>query len=56
MTDLEQNDLGKRLNQHPHLKNRIEKLLGIVENADGDLKKADDVEKRVIETSPTIME
>ncbi len=49
MTDGKENDLGKKLNQHPHLKKRIEKLLEIVENADGDLKKADEAEKRVVE-------
>ena len=49
MTDLKENSLEKRLNKHPHLKNRIEQLLKIVENADGDLKKADEAEKRVIE-------
>jgi len=49
MTDLKKNSLEKRLNKHPHLKNRIEKLLEIVENADGDVKKADEAEQRVIE-------
>lgn len=45
-----QNDsLENRLNQHPHLKNRIEQLLKIVEDADGDLEKADEAERRVIE-------
>ena len=49
MTDRPKNSLEQRLNKHPHLKNRIEQLLEIVENADGDLKKADEAEKRVIE-------
>ena len=49
MADHNNDSLEKRLNKHPHLKNRIEQLLEIVENADGDLKKADEAEKRVIE-------
>jgi len=49
MTDRPKSNLEQRLSKHPHLKNRIEQLLKIVENADGDLKKADDAEKRVIE-------
>ena len=39
----------ERLKAHPHLKQRIEKLLEIVEEASGDLDKADEVEQRVIE-------
>lgn len=49
MTDQHDDNLEKRLNKHPHLKNRIEQLIKIVEDADGDLKKADEAEKRVIE-------
>ncbi len=49
MTDRQNDSLEKRLNKHPHLRNRIEELLKIVENADGDLKKADEAEQRVIE-------
>ena len=49
MTDLKKSSIENRLNKYPHLKNRIEQLLEIVENADGDLKKADEAEKRVIE-------
>jgi hypothetical protein len=49
MADRQNNSLEKRLNKLPHLKNRIEQLLKIVEDADGDLKKADEAEKRVIE-------
>jgi hypothetical protein len=41
--------LEARLNAHPHLKARIEELLGIVENAEGDVQKADEAERRVIE-------
>jgi hypothetical protein len=49
MTDHPKDSIESRLNKHPHLKNRIEQLLKIVENAEGDLKKADEAEKRVIE-------
>ena len=49
MTDRQNDSLEKRLKKHPHLKNRIEQILEIVENTDGDLKKADEAEKRVIE-------
>ena len=38
-----------RLNQHPKLRNRVESLLQVVENADGDCTKADDAERYVIE-------
>lgn len=34
----------ERLKAHPHLKQRIEKLVEIVEEASGDLDKADEVE------------
>ena len=48
MTD-HKNSIEDRLNKHPHLKERIEQLLKIVENSDGDLQKADDAEQRVID-------
>jgi hypothetical protein len=38
-----------RLNQHPKLRNRVESLLQVVENADGDCTKADDAERYVID-------
>jgi hypothetical protein len=49
MADRQNDSLEKRLNKHPHLKNRIEQLLKIVEDAEGDLEKADEAERRVIE-------
>ncbi len=42
--------LEERLESHPTLKHRIEYLLNIVEDTSGDVKKADEAEKRVIET------
>lgn len=41
--------LEERLEAHPILKSRIESLLDVVENAAGDLEKADAAEQRVIE-------
>jgi hypothetical protein len=38
-----------RLNQHPELRERMESLLKVVENAAGDCIKADDAERHVIE-------
>lgn len=38
-----------RLNQHPELRERMESLLNVVENAAGDCTKADDAERYVIE-------
>ena len=38
-----------RLNQHPELRERMESLLNVVENAAGDCTKADDAEQHVIE-------
>jgi len=38
-----------RLNHHPELRERMESLLNVVENAAGDCTKADDAERYVIE-------
>jgi hypothetical protein len=38
-----------RLNQHPKLRERMESLLNVVENAAGNCTKADDAERHVIE-------
>jgi hypothetical protein len=38
-----------QLNRHPHLKNRIESLLSVVENTAGDVVLADVAEQRLIE-------
>lgn len=40
--------LEERLNRHPELKAKIEALLSVVENAEGDLLKANKVEQRVV--------
>lgn len=44
-----QSNLEERLNQHPELKDKIESLLSVVENAQGEIKTADEAEKRFIE-------
>jgi hypothetical protein len=43
------NDLLARLNSHPVIMARIESLLNLVENTDGDIILADDAEMRVID-------
>jgi hypothetical protein len=51
MTPEQQHDDGliHQLNRHPHLKNRIESLLQVVENTAGDVTLAVAAERRVIE-------
>jgi hypothetical protein len=41
--------LEERLAQHPELRTKIESLLSVVENAKGDLRRADEAEQAVIE-------
>ena len=41
--------LEHRLNAHPELKTKIERLLSVVENAQGDVTLADAAEQRVLE-------
>ena len=41
--------VAKRLERHPELKARMERLLVVVENAGGDVGRADDAERRAIE-------
>jgi hypothetical protein len=42
-------NLEARLNRHPELKDKIMALLSVVENAEGDIVKANAAEERVIE-------
>ena len=42
-------DFSHRLDNHPQLRARIERLLDLCEDTDGDLRKADAAEDRVIE-------
>ena len=41
--------LEERLREYPELRVRFEEMLAIVENASGDIVKADEAEERVIE-------
>lgn len=41
--------LEERLREYPELRVRFEEMLAIVENADGDIVKADEAEERVIQ-------
>jgi len=41
--------LDERLREYPGLRERIEALVGVVENASGDVVKADEAEQRVVE-------
>jgi hypothetical protein len=41
--------VAQRLERHPIVKARITKLLDLIENADGDVRRADDAERRAID-------
>lgn len=41
--------LGKRLERHPEMKARIERVLDVLENTSGDLIRADEAERRAID-------
>jgi hypothetical protein len=41
--------LEERLREHPHLYERIIRLIEVVENTDGDVVKADEAEQRVLD-------
>jgi hypothetical protein len=41
--------VGERLERYPELKERMERLLDVVENTGGDVKLADEAERRAIE-------
>ena len=45
----EERRLAERLREYPELRARFEALLAIVENADGEIVKADEAEERVIQ-------
>jgi len=42
-------EVAWRLERHPIIKARISKLLDVMENAGGDLRRADDAERRAID-------
>ena len=41
--------VAERLERHPALKARMERMLDVVENASGDVQRADEAERRAIE-------
>jgi hypothetical protein len=45
----EDDGLLSRLNRHPQLRGRVERLVDIVEDVGDDLRKADEAERRVID-------
>lgn len=49
MTQSTDQNFVDRLNQHPKLRARMESLLNVVENAEGNCIRADDAERYVIE-------
>ena len=48
-TQIGRRNLLEWLDKHPELKERFEMILDIVENATGDVEKADEAERRAIE-------
>jgi len=45
----ERESVAERLERHPELKARMERLLDVVENTSGDVRLADEAERRAIE-------
>lgn len=45
----EADELSARLDKHPQLRARVERLLDLCEDRGGDLRKADDAEQRAVE-------
>ena len=48
MADTNIREFTKRIEKHPVLMKRFDQLLSLVENSEGDIKKASEVELRVI--------
>jgi hypothetical protein len=48
-TKLSDEEILRGLQRHPQIKSRVAALLAVVEDAGGDLKRADDAEDRLIE-------
>jgi len=48
-TQMNTQELVRRLEAHPHLRERIASLLAVVQDESGEFKLADDAEDRVIE-------
>ena len=48
-TEVKRESVVERLERHPTLKARMERMLDVVENASGDVRRADEAERRAIE-------
>jgi hypothetical protein len=48
-TKLSDEEILRGLQRHPEIKSRVAALLAVVEDTEGDLKRADDAEDRLIE-------
>jgi hypothetical protein len=49
ITSGKRESVADRLERHPTLKARMERILDVVENASGDVRRADEAERRAIE-------
>ena len=47
--EVKRESVAERLERHPALKVRMERMLDVVENASGDVRRADEAERRAIE-------
>ncbi len=48
-TKISDEEIVRRLRRHPQVRSRVAELLAVVEDSDGDLRRADDAEDRLIE-------
>ena len=49
IAEVKRESVAERLERHPALKARMERMLDVVENASGDVRRADEAERRAIE-------
>ena len=48
-TKVSDEEIVRRLSRHPQIRSRVAELLAVVEDSNGDLRRADDAEDRLIE-------
>lgn len=48
-TNVSDEEIVRRLGRHPQIRSRVAELLAVVEDSNGDLRRADDAEVRLIE-------
>jgi hypothetical protein len=48
-TKVRDEEIIRRLRRHPQIRSRVAELLAVVEDSNGDLRRADDAEGRLIE-------